>query len=213
MAIRAVRFDLNPALASWSESGVVIKPTDRIPSWSALVGLVGAAFGWARDDARLPRFAAEYAAAIEVLRPGTVIEDYHTVQSPEAEHARRARARTRLDELSVEKQHTTITRREYVADAHYRITLMPLTEVPEVDATAICTALANPVFPLSAGRRSCAIGPLRGTVISGEADDLVVTATHWDQRIATTRTPSLVRERRDLPVGNRQFIARFECVA
>ena len=213
MAVHAVRFDLNPTLASWSESGVVIKPTDRVPSWSALVGLVGAAFGWARDDARLPHFAAEYAMAIEVLRPGVVIEDYQTVQSPEADQARRRRSRTRLDELSVAKVYTSITRREYVADASYRITLVPTTQVPEVDATAICEALAHPVFPLSAGRRSCAVGPLRATVVSGEFDDLVATATHWDRRIATVREPSVIRERRDLIVGERQFVARLECVA
>lgn len=208
-----VRFDLVVPMASWSEAGVAIRPTDAVPTWSAIVGLVGAAFGWGRDDLRLRQLAADYAPAIILKRSGQIIEDYHTVKSPEADLAVRRRARVRLDELSVAKVHTSITRREYVVDAAYVITLIALCHPAVVSPSEIVDALGKPVFPLSAGRRSCPIGRVGATVVTGEIDELICEATYWDSRLEANRQPSLIRERRDLLVGPRQFAARHECVA
>lgn len=207
------RFSLKAPMASWSESGVLVKPTERTPTWSALVGLVGAAFGWSREDDRLAKFSADYAPVLVVRKAGEVFEDYHTIQTPEASQALRRRARTRLDEMSVPSIHSTITRREYVSDSVCDIILFPLTSTPVVTPEEIAAALANPVFPLYAGRRSCPLGPLRCVVENGDADTAVNEATHWDSRIRSSRKPSLVRERRDLLVGPRQFFIRKECIA
>lgn len=213
---RAVCFKLASPLASWSEAGVALKPTDRVPSWSAVTGMVGAACGWRRGDDRLPRFAADYAMAVRVHDFGTLFEDYQTIETPEAWQATRCRVRTRFDELTVRTRHFTITRREYLSGASYGIALVPLLDefALTVSPEEIAAAFASPVFPLYAGRRSCALGALRARVVTtDEAAAFIDAATHWDQRLPTERTPSLVRERRDMPAGVRKFAPRLECIA
>jgi CRISPR-associated protein Cas5/CasD subtype I-E len=207
------RFRLAVPLVSWSESGAATRATDFVPSWSAITGMCGAAFGWKREDPRLVRLAAEYALAVAVKNPGQRLEDYHTVQSPEASQASRLRVRTRADELSVAAVHTTITRREYVAGAEYEILIIQLTENPIVLPQQIVSALATPAFPLYAGRRSCVVGRLTAEYFEGEIDQLLSAASHWDARLNTSKAYTFVRERRDLLVGNRQFASRNECAA
>lgn len=210
---QGVRFRLQTPLASWSESGAALRPTDNVPSWSALVGMIGAAFGWRRADGRLSQLATDYAMAVRIERSGERIEDYQTVQSPERSQADRLRASTRADELSVPNVHTTITRREYVADAIYEILVLAVANTPVVTADEIRAAMLRPIFPLYAGRRSCALGRLAAVVVTGELDTLLPDATNWDSRLVTARAPSLVRERRDMRVGANSYALRHECVA
>lgn len=198
---------------SWSETGAASRPTDFVPSWSAIVGLVGAALGWGRTDQRLVRFANDYALAVAVENPGERIQDYHTIQSPEKSQAEAMRAQTRADELSVASVHTTITRREYVSGAAYTVLLLADSDSPIASATEIAAGLGRPVFPLYAGRRSCALGRVAAEVVAGNLDDLLPGATHWDHRLASGRSPSLIRERRDQRVGPFAFTIRHECVA
>lgn len=206
-------FRLAVPLVSWSEAGAVIRPTDLIPSWSAITGMIGAALGWGRDDARLDRLAADYAMAVQVEQFGERLQDFHTIQSPEAAQAQRIRVRTRADELEVPTIHTTITRREYVSGARYVILVLPCRSDPGVSAQAIADALRRPAFALYAGRRSCAVGFIAAEVVTGNVDHLLPAATHWDSRLVSARTPSLIRERRDQRVGPRQYAVRHECVA
>jgi CRISPR system Cascade subunit CasD len=220
---QAVRFRLKAPLASWATSGLVIRTTDLTPSWSAIVGLVGAAFGWPREDPRLFLFSIEYAMAAQIARNGQRLEDYHTVQSPSAPKARARRVRTRSEELDLigvapvptraRDLNTTLTRREYLADVDYEILLVPVSEAPANLPTDVAHALANPVFPLYAGRRSCLIGRLPADVVDGELDSLLAGSHAWDARLPTTRRPSVVRERRDMPLPRRQFGVRMECNA
>lgn len=208
-----VLFTIAAPLASWSTGGAAIRPTDSVPTWSAITGLLGAALGWSRIDERLVRIAEQYAMAVQVMNVGITVEDYHTVQAPDADAARRARANTRSDELLVSEPNTTITRREYVPDARYKVLVLALTSTPIVAAPELAWSLAHPVYPLYAGRRSCLIGRIAADVVAGDMDTLLPSATHWDSRLKTARTPSIVRERRDMRVGARVFAARHECVA
>ena len=204
---------MRPPLASWSETGASLRPTDMVPSWSAIVGLVGAAFGWGRSDMRLVSLADDYAMAVRVDQPGERIEDYHTVQSPEKVQAERLRARSRADELAVEQIHTTITRREYVSGAAYTFLLLACRDTPVVSTGDIVEALLRPVFPLYAGRRSCLLGPIKAEAVVGTLDALLPDATHWDSRLPSTRSATLIRERRDQRIGAFTYSIRFECVA
>jgi len=208
-----VLFPLRSPLVAWSEGGAALRPTDFVPTWSAIAGMVGAAFGWDRRDARIAGLAGDYAMAVRVDRAGVRIEDYHTVQSPERSQADAMRARTRADELSVEDVHTTITRREYVSDAAYTILLLAIAGSPGVNAEEIRAALMRPAFPLYAGRRSCTLGRIAAELVHGDLDALMPDATHWDSRLPSKRTPSLVRERRDQRVGAMTYGVRHECVA
>ena len=210
--MRALVFDLRAPLVSWAEGGAALRPTDFVPSWSAIVGMVGAALGWPRGDERLVRFASDYALAVAMHSPGTLIEDFHTVQSPTARQAANLRATSRAEELSVSDVHTSITRREYVADARYTIAVFQVSDVPVVAVDAVVAALGSPVFPLYAGRRGCALGRVAAREIEGSLDVVLPEATHWDRRLAAPWSPSVVRERRDMLVGDRKFAVRREAV-
>jgi CRISPR system Cascade subunit CasD len=207
--MNAVHFSIRAPLASWSESGAAYRPTDTVPSWSALVGLCGAALGWERGDPRLAEFAQDYAPAIR-SDTGERLVDYHTVQTPHRPTLQRP-PRSRAEELAAETVNTTVTRREYVQDVRYEILMVPVAEAPVVAAEALARALRHPRFTLYAGRRSCPLGRVPATVVESSLDGM----THVDTRLADLPwvVPSLIRERRDMPVGWRKFAVRREAVA
>ncbi len=216
----AVIFTLSTPLASWAESGVSYRPSDFVPTWSALVGLVGAAFGWPRGDERLVRFATEFAPAFEVVRTGDRLVDFQTIQSPGRAVFKNKAPRTRHQEVDVAKEqgklHTTITKREYVQDSVYKIALASLVEKPFIGMKDIIDALASPVFPLYAGRRSCPLGHVAAELSDGDAvNEWLPNVTHWDTRLVCEIEPSLTRERRDLLVKSaepRRFSIRTEAI-
>jgi hypothetical protein len=149
--------------------------------------------------------------AVRVDQGGVRSADYHTVQSPSASQARAIRPRSRAQELDyIDDLNTTITRREYVQDAKYRLFVVQLVSSPAVALDALVGALRDPVYPLYAGRRSCVIGRLNAKPVELEE---VQTASHWDQRIALDKPFAMIVERRDLLVGNRSFGVRYEYVA
>ncbi len=206
-----VAFNLAAPLVSWAEAGSAVRPTDSVPTWSAVVGMMGAALGLRRGDSRLFELARDYALAVEVQQAGRRLEDYHTVQTPKRA-ASAVTARTRGEELALDLQ-TSITRREYVAGAVYRIFIVTMAPEPCCSPASLATALRSPFFPLSAGRRSCLVGNVAAIVVDGELDEALRDATHWDARIKLARPYSMIRERRDMPVAPRVFDIRLECMA
>lgn len=209
--MNALGFDLTTPMVSWGTGGNSIVPTMTVPTWSAIVGLMGAALGIARDDDALTGLANDYALAVRVDQRGVRSADYHTVQSPSASQARAIRPRTRSQELDyVDDLNTTITRREYVHDARYRLFVVQVVLSPAIALDAIVGALRDPVYPLYAGRRSCILGRLDAKLVSMAE---VQTASHWDQRIPLDKPFAMVTERRDLLVSSRAFGIRHECVA
>jgi len=208
-----ISFAIEVPLVSWSESGTALRPSDQVPTWSAIVGMMGAALGLSRTDHRLAELGLDYGMAVEILHRGTLVEDFHTIQSPERSQSEKIRASTRYQELSVKDVHTTITRREYISGASYLFLIVALVDDPVFAPCEVAQALRNPIFPLYAGRRSCPIGRVNATVIEGDLDGLLKKATHWDSRITTSRVPSLIRERRDLRSVNATYLMRKECIA
>jgi hypothetical protein len=158
------------------------------------------------------RFAGDYALGVAVHSPGVRIDDFHTIQSPTARQAINRRARTRADELSVDETHTSITHREYLADARYTIAIFQLSDTPIVTVGVVVDALGHPEFPLYAGRRGCTLGRIAARAVEGSLEAVLPDATHWDRRITAPWRPSLVRERRDMLAGNRKFTIRQEAV-
>ena len=219
--MRGVLIDLSASLASWSEGGAAYRPSDAVPTWSATVGLIGAAFGWGREDERLVRFASDFACAVLVEKSGHRMVDYHTVQTPHVPALKGHAIVTRLDELThgvkpgEDRPHTTPTRREYMSDVRYRLLVAPLVTPPWVSADDIAAAVSAPVFPLYLGRRSCLPSEVIAEVVEAECVEDVLHATHWDPRLPTRRTPMAVRERRDLltSLAPRRFDLRSEAMA
>src|SRR4051794_6914258 len=78
------------------------------PARSAVLGLVAAALGLERhDEAGHAALDRSYGLAQRVRTGGTLLEDYHTVQAPQAD--RKARWATRRDALASPRLETLLS--------------------------------------------------------------------------------------------------------
>ena len=212
----AVRFALVAPIASWGDriSGGS-RPSAEVPTWSALVGLLGAALGLPRGDQRMSALAAHYAPAIEVDSPGEPLRDFHTVQSASEADLRAWRrkhgeARTRAEELSAGDV-TSLTVRAYRTGSRFQIWLVPVDPTPVIEPRQLADALNAPRFPLFAGRRSCALSEPPAAVVTAFDPCRV---THWDARLGDIRPIALSRTRHDMLIdaAARRFGDRLEHV-
>ena len=143
MSILAMRFS-GPLQAWGSRSRFTERDTEMEPTRSGVIGLLCAALGRPRD-ASLEEFHG-LRMAVRVDRAGTVIRDFHT-----ALDVRRAGG-GRTGEQAV------ISNRYYLADAIFLVLL----EGDRLTLQGFDDALANPVWPLFLGRKSCPPGePVR----------------------------------------------------
>lgn len=134
---------LEGALQSWGEhSRWDHRDTADMPTKSGIVGLLGCAMGLPRGDGRLHELANGLKMAARADRTGSIITDFHTVQSRVGKFSN-AEGKPRGD--------TIITPREYVQDACYTIFLTGSEELLNV----CCEALRHPVWVTSLGRRNC----------------------------------------------------------
>jgi CRISPR system Cascade subunit CasD len=126
------------------------------PARSAVLGLVAAALGIDRHHENgHAGLESGYALALRVLSPGTLIQDYHTVQAPPARRGRQWPTRAAaLEEPDLE---TLLSRREYRADPVVTIALAARPGA-DPDPDRIASALRRPVFALYFGRKSCPLG-------------------------------------------------------
>jgi CRISPR system Cascade subunit CasD len=160
-------FTLHAPLASWGEIAVgeTRGSWDR-PSRSAVLGLVAAALGLAREvQADHDALDAGYGVAVRLDAAGSPLVDYHTAQTAPASVARKLGTTTRARLLAASEPHTILSRRGYRQDAVATVALWargearwPLAELAE--------ALRRPVFTLYAGRKANVLGlPLAPEVI------------------------------------------------
>ena len=211
-----VKFQVQAATASWGESGGTVRETSRTPTYSGIIGMVGAALGLPRGDKGIFAMAAEYAMACATYNVGTPFEDFHTVETPSREVSDRA-YRNRAEELQ-RSTGTIITRRRYRSDVAYLIALFALSDTPTFTPEQIAVALNGPQYLLCAGRRN---SPLTAptdakTMVASSVSDALGQDTHiaFDSRL----TPGSCDvhhtvARHDMPVGIRQFEDRTECLA
>ena len=146
-AVLALRLD--GPLQSWGfDSQYNRRNTGLMPTKSAIAGMCCAALGYARgsgeEKAFLPQFNAVHMIAIATPRKGTKTElpvrrlqDYHTVQN------------TKTADGKTKDCH--ITYRQYLSDASFGVLL----EGPAQLLLQVSSALANPVWGLWLGRKSC----------------------------------------------------------
>ena len=175
-------FTLYAPLASFGAVAV----GERRPGWdrparSALVGLLRAALGLAREDeAAHSGLDTGYGFAVRVDRSGTPFTDYHTVQVPPQQRGRRHA--TRRDELASASLETVLTRREYRTDAMYTVAIWMRGD-RSYPLSALADALTRPRFTLSLGRKSCPLGlPLAPTLI--DAEDVLAALARRDESLA-----------------------------
>jgi CRISPR system Cascade subunit CasD len=170
MDMEYLLFRLYGPMASWGEVAVgEMRHSEVKPSKSALIGLLAAALGIARDqDEQQQALADGYRFGIKMLSAGHVMRDYHTAQAPDS--VGKFRYRTRRDELVAGRTRlgTVLSTREYRTDSQAVIALCT-----NVDATwsllQLSDALKQPCFHLYLGRKSCPLSaPLNPQII--EAD-------------------------------------------
>lgn len=125
-----------------------------VPSRGWLGGLIGAALGWRRGDARLNRLRTTLDYGIAVLREGTPLTDYQTTDlgQPHMRLGFRADGSAYARKgAQATKTGTQEARRPFVADA----ALVAVLATPMLTADEVAAAIARPVFPPYLGRRSC----------------------------------------------------------
>lgn len=165
---RFLLFVLAGPLASWGEtSNGQHRPSADRPTKSAVLGMLAAARGVPRGDPEIPALGDALGYAVRVDRAGVLVSDYHTTHTPIGDPEQN-RWRTRACELATNKINTSITAREYRADAVYTIALWSRDgRTDRLDQLA--TALRKPVWALYLGRKSCPLGiPLRPEIREAE---------------------------------------------
>jgi CRISPR system Cascade subunit CasD len=162
-------FQLYGVLASWGDQAVGgERPSSDHPSRSALLGLLAAGMGIARDEedkhielSRQSRFA------IKLYSPGQVLRDFHTTQVPPT-IKKIKHLHTRRDEIHTDNLGTILSAREYRQDALAVIALW-LEEEGEYSLDDLQSGLTQPHYHLYLGRKSCPLSlPLKPQIICNE---------------------------------------------
>ncbi|PTX40395.1 CRISPR system Cascade subunit CasD [Gemmobacter caeni] len=159
-------FTLTAALGAMGDlAGHERRGTLDWPGRSAILGLLGAALGLRRDD----DFSALEALsiAVAVFDGGTMLRDYHTVETVPSAAVKRANSRPEALRLAGKlRTNTTITLRDYRGGACYGVA------VSGEGLERLRAALERPVFTLWLGRKSCPLAaPVGARIVSAEGPE------------------------------------------
>jgi CRISPR system Cascade subunit CasD len=163
-----LRCTIYAPLASWGDPAVgEIRGSWDRPSRSAILGLVGAAFGVVREnDAGHSRLDSSLGVAVRLLASGEPLVDYHTTQNPKSSVVKKLKPVTRRIALALDEPTTALSRRWLRQDALYLVALW-LRPNASIELEAISEALRSPSFTLYAGRKANVLGlPLDPSVVS-----------------------------------------------
>ena len=111
-AISVLVLRLEGVLQSWGEHAKWnIRDSSVMPTKSGVVGLLGCALGWEREDIRFNSLASQLRMAVRADRAGKIVSDYHTVS-----------AKMLMNATGVQRQggNTLVTNRYYLQDAFLR---------------------------------------------------------------------------------------------
>lgn len=151
-------FQLQGPLAAWGDPAVgEYRGSADTPGESALIGLLGAALGFKREDETA--FAAlreSYRFAVGVQKPGQLLRDYHTAQMPGRSTLKKRPHHSRRDELNMprEELNTILSTRDYRQNGAWLIAIQARPDAPHSLET-LADALRRPRFVLYLGRKSC----------------------------------------------------------
>lgn len=128
---------LEGVLQAWGEeSRYIVRNTAPLPTKSGVMGLLAQALG---DPEAALFLSSALRMGVKVIKPGTLLRDYHTVVGG-----------TRAAHRAIRPE-TLITYRYYLADAAFRVALQGH---PTLLSTLVA-ALHAPQKPLYLGRRCC----------------------------------------------------------
>ena len=150
---------------SRSASNESRRPTEFVPTKSALVALLGACAGVPRDKLHYIDQGFQV-AVVERIRPAPMSSkpDYHTVRRGKKPHKDR-KIWTRFEELRASTERGSILSwREYWSHGLWTARVVPTN--PDTDLAPWCQSLACPRYEPYVGRRSCHLAlPLAPQVV------------------------------------------------
>lgn len=230
-------FQLYAPFASWGEQAVgQERPTADHPSRSALLGLLGAALGIARDqEAQLQALRDACHFGVKLLAPGLVMRDFHTIQMP-PDNKKVRHLHTRRDELRADKLGTLLSFRSYRQDS-VAVVAVWLRAESAYSLAQLAEALEQPHFQLYLGRKSCPPAlPLKPEVLAAASlkaaldgycvcdalapllDETGACRYYWEQTpelvsgMAQAKTYTVTRYDQPLNRARWQFVSRDEQV-
>ncbi|VAX12173.1 CRISPR-associated protein, Cas5e family [hydrothermal vent metagenome] len=162
-------FQLYGVLASWGDQAVGReRPSGDHPSRSALLGLLAAGMGIARNkEDKLAELSRQCRFGIKLYSPGQVLRDFHTTQIPPT-IKKIKHLHTRRDELRADNLGTILSSREYRQDALAVVALW-LEEEGKYSLDDLQLGLIQPHFHLYLGRKSCPLSiPVNPEKVSTE---------------------------------------------
>lgn len=160
-------------ISSWGTLAVgEDRPTVNYPTRSAVLGLLGAALGIKRSEAqKLRDLASSIGIASKTYSEGTILRDYHTIQTPTA--GKGVKFFTRKQELQRDKVETILSSRDYREDGLWVVAIWIKSDIDssdfeyKVDLAQLQQALKYPKFTLYLGRKSCPLSlPLAPQIIN-----------------------------------------------
>lgn len=140
---------LEGPMQSWGLRGKwVVRDSDDMPTKSGIVGMIGCALGYRRNDPRLvDEIESQIRVAVREENPGIRSKDFHTIRA----FFRAADGSVRHDPRNKAQPYTEVSYRTYLQDASFLVAI----EGPEALIRKICQALSNPRWPVYLGRKSC----------------------------------------------------------
>ncbi len=154
---------LTGPLQSWGGPGAGIyeRRTESMPSMSGVIGMIANALGRKRTEP-IDDLAQGAHLAVRADRPGSPMEDYHTLGNV-------------LNAEGKLLRHSVPTRRWYLQDAAFLAVFTPPAD--GMPATDVLEALRSPARPLYLGRRSCVPAERVPVCATGDRNALDVLST------------------------------------
>ena len=195
---------LEGALQSWGEhSKWDDRDTGSFPTKSGVIGLIACAMGLPRESNEIAHIAARLRMSVRADRPGTVLNDYHTVQGmPDILNS----------EGSPRSANTIVSTRRYLQDASFLVVLSG----PDDLLLRCFNALRDPVWQTYLGRKACIPSLPLMPVLTDKYSSVDDALCHFavSDRCKLTSLLCMIEEadatgeRVDQPRGHRQFARR-----
>lgn len=144
-------------LQSWavpSVTGMFVR-TASTPTYTALQGVVAAAFGYPRDA--WPTWISQLTFEVRIDDSGSLVDDFHTIAPHEDEIDFKSRLLLAMGKRPTDKillltpdaqKGTAIVRRTYIANGEFLIRIIPPKDAPNLER------LRDPVFSIYLGRKA-----------------------------------------------------------
>lgn len=138
------------------------------PGKSAILGLMGSALGIRRNDAEGQETLGQWSVAVSVLAQGSIMRDYHTVQTvPRSIKSPNSRREALHAATQKGNLNTIITERDYVCNCAFGVAIWGGDRMAEV-----LQALRTPKFVPYLGRKSCPLAAPMAPIVVEAPDPL-----------------------------------------